>query len=436
MIGALAILNFSCNKSPESIGDNLQPESNFIGVYYIDSIEVQSYSVLVDSLSTKNVTYALLGSMKDPVFGQTDAGFYTQFHLSSSTHNFGDAPVFDSLVLQLYQSGYYGDTTTMQTIHVYELEDTLSSQESYYGFTNMPVGVTDYANSYQYYPRPLTSGRIVGTDTIAKPVIRIPLSQELGQKLLSFPSSAYESSEAFKAEFKGLYVTSESVNQNGSISSIALTNNTYSLLQLYYRENPSSEKTLRYDFYVTSSDVYFTHYEHDYETGSDDFRQQVLQGDTALGADVLYLQAMGGVKTFLKFPEVETWVDSLGKRVVINEAKLIISGSASVGDSSYYPAPSKLVVVGIRADGTNFLLPDYYEGDSYYGGAYSSKTNTVTFRISEYLQDIVSGVTPNLGVYLAINAASYNAQRWVIAGPSSTEGNRLKLELTYSLVGE
>ena len=101
MVFALALLGFSCKKSPNTIGNNLIDGENYIGVYHTDSLPVVCHSI-VDSIGTKNVSYALLGSMKDPVFGTTDAGFYTQLHLSSTDHRYGNNPVLDSLGRQPY----------------------------------------------------------------------------------------------------------------------------------------------------------------------------------------------------------------------------------------------------------------------------------------------------------------------------------------------
>ncbi len=439
MIGASTLFNFSCKKSPDTIGNELQPESNYIGAYFTDTTSIECYSTFVDSMGTTSVTYALLGSMMDPVFGRTNAGFYTQLHLSSSGQQFGENAVLDSVVLQLNLSGYYGDTTTLQTVHVYEMSDSLSSSETYYSFSIIPTETEDFANGYQFKPKPNTTGYVIGSDTLKKPVIRIPLSASFGNKLLTAGDDAYSEPDNFKEFLKGLYVTCESVSAGGSVSYITLTNHDYTLLQLYYHESPEATTTSRYDFYVTSADKYFNHFDHNYTLGSEAFVNQVVNGDTTLGAQVLYLQATGGVRTFLRFPNVlHLGGDSLEdyQHVVINQAKLIIPASEVAGDTSIYGHPSALVLYGINEDGSTYLLPDYYEGSSYYGGSYSSKTNSVTFRISEYLQNLIQGDKPNKGIYVAINAGAYNANRWIVAGPNSGGSKRLKLEITYSIVGE
>lgn len=423
----------SCRHNSSHIGDNLLPESNYIGVYHTDTTEILCHSLLVDSLGTKNVSSALLGAMYDPIFGNTEAGFYTQIRLSSTGQNFGESPILDSIVLQLYLTGYYGDTNTYQNVSVYEITDTIAASESYYSFSTAPIDPIDLANNYQFKPRPRTSSYIIENDTIKKPVIRIPLSNDLGNKLINAPTSVYQSAEAFKAYFKGLYVTANRIYEGGAMSYLTLTNNTHTLLQVYYKENAEATKQQRYDYYITSKDVYFNHFEHDYETADEDFRKQVLDDSISLGQQCVFLQSMGGVRTFIHFPNINHWKDTINQHIVINQAKLILPGSTAIVDTNY-KAPTALALVGIGDNDKPYILPDFYEGAGFYGGTYDSKNDQVYFRITEYMQDIILGNKPNNGIYMTINGASTNAQRWILNGPQAPDSLRMKLEVTYSLV--
>ena len=435
MIGTLVLAFASCKKSPETIGNNLISGDNYIGVYHTDTVEVLCHSYL-DSVATGNVVNALLGAMKDPIFGTSEAGFYTQFRPSVAGQSFGSNPVMDSLVLQLCISGYYGDTTTLQTVRAYELTDTLSIQKTYYNFTTVATSITDHANGHQFRPHPRTESYIIGTDTVSQPIIRIPLSQELGQYLMTLDTSAYSRPDLFKQQFKGLYLICDPVATNGAITYINLTNNTYSLLQLYYHDAATPEKPMRYNFYVTSSDAYFNHIDHDYTQGSQNFVSQIIDDQPSLGQEEVYLQAMGGVKVWIKFPNLTRWTDAISDgHLVINEAKLILPASA-VATDSIYKAPSVYSLIGFNGDSTTYLLPDYYEGSNYFGGSYSSSKQSVTFRISEYVQSIIMEKKENMGLSMGINGASYGAQRLVINGPNAPVGEKMRLEVTYSIVNE
>ena len=435
MIGMLLLAFAACRKSPETIGNNLISDSDYIGVFHTDTVEIECHSYK-DSVSTKNVSYALLGSMKDPVFGNSEAGFYTQFRLSLAGQSFGTAPILDSLVLQLSVGNYYGDTNVMQTVHVYELMDTLSGSSPYYNHSTVDFNPIDHANGYQFRPHPRTTKHVVGSDTVNHAIIRIPLSAVLGEYLMNLDSTAYTQPDYFKNAFQGLYVTCDPVSQPGAITSISLTDNTYTLLQLYYHNEATPEKAMRYDYYVTSSDVYFNHIDHDYTQGSPDFVDQLINGHDEMGQQTVYVQTMGGVRTHILMPNIEHWSDTLeGSYIVINEAKLILPASEMLSDS-LFRLPSNFILLGFNADSTTFLLPDYYEGTGYFGGTYNSTEKAVVFRISEYMQNIITGKRENHGLSFGINGAGYSAQRMVVNGPQSMEDNKMRLEVTYSIVSE
>ena len=132
---------------------------------------------------------------------------------------------------------------------------------------------------------------------------------------------------------------------------------------------------------------------------------------------------------------MEHWVDTLseGTHLIINEAKLIVP-AASV-DTAVYTAPNSLSLVYFKDDGTTSILPDYFEGTSYFGGGFNANTNSATFRISEYMQDIILGKQADNGLSLGITGGSYNAHRLILNGPE-VEENRLRVEITYSIVVE
>lgn len=436
IISVLIVFCASCSKTTEYIGNGLLPENDHIGAYYTDSLQLVCHTERVDSLLSKNMSTVLFGSMMDPVMGQTNANIFMQLRLSSTNPHFGTDPQIDSVVLQLAYTGYYGDTTTMQTLHVNELSEAIIDSLNYYQFSDLAVDDEDLAGGFQFVPRPKTA-----VDSSGYAALRIPLSIGFGEHLVSADSATYSSSDGFKNFFHGLKLSCDGVGAGGAISYFNPTLNNVTKLEIYYRETPEApvEQQQRYDFYITSNEVYFNQYLHDYTLGSSDFTQQVLDGDTLLGQTQLYLQSMGGVRSFISFSDLKDWATALqedGSHLIINEAKLIIPAAAGMVDTALLTPPSSLALVSLKPEGGTSLLPDYMEGTSYYGGVYSSSTRSVTFRISEYLQEVILGNYDSRGLYLSIVGASYNAQRWVVAGPDVAEDSRLRCEIKYSLVKE
>lgn len=435
MIGTLVSAFVSCKKSPDTIGNNLISDGDYIGVFKTDTVQIVCHSYL-DSVNTTNASTALLGAIMDPVFGRTEAGFFTQFRFSVAGQSFGTNPVMDSLVLQLGISSCSGDTTTLQTVHVYELLDTLSTNATYYNHSVVATDNVDHASGFQFRPRPRTKVHVIGTDTIAQPIVRIPLSQALGQYLMTLDSTAYSRPDLFKEQFHGLYVACSPVMETGAMTYVNLTSNSYTMLQLYYHDAATPDKPMRYNYYVSSSDAYFNHFDHDYELGNNAFVSQLVEGQEDLGQEKIYLQTMGGVRAYVTFPNVEHWADSLeGCHMVINQARLILP-AAEEGLDSLYSMPSSFILLGFKADSTTYLLPDYYEGTGFFDGSFNSSSKSVSFRVTEYMQRLIMKKTENHGLSLGINGASYNAQRMVINGPNAPQGEKMRLEVTYSLVND
>jgi len=429
----LMLIAFACSKKPERIGENLQPDQNLIQLLQTDTTTIVAYSQLEDTIRTDEPARALFGSLKDPVFGTTKAGFYTQTRLSTNGHNFGEDPQLDSLVLQLAYDGYYGDTNTLQTMRVYELLDDIFIDSAYFSASERNVSELDYAN-FSFTPAPRTPF-VSGDDTLS-PAIRIRLSDvstALGEKILNASETDLESADDFKAYFKGLYVMAESVGSDGAILYFNLTTN-LSRLTIYY--NNETDDSLRYDFFITSSEARYNFFDHNnYADADPAFQNQVLNNDTLAGRNLLYTQAMAGVKTKIHFPNLKN-LSSDGKQIVINEAKLLFR---STEDTLLTP-PSQMALVKDKGDGTYAVLPDQLEGEAFFGGKFKSSVNGYEFRLTRYVQDLLLNpdATDDYGLYFFVLGASAKADRWVFNGtqPESDTLQRFKLQLVYSIVNE
>lgn len=431
---AALLLLFSCNKKPEQIGLGIIPDVDKANLFFTDTISITAYSLREDSIRTDEPSNILLGSINDPVFGTSVAGFYAQFALSTNGHDFGSNPQLDSLVLQLAYSGYYGDTATQQRIRVYEINEQLYYDSSYYSRRLTPYDPTDYAD-YELAVRPV-SPFIFGTDTLS-PAFRIRLSDlfpTLGNKILQASEENLESTAKFQEYFKGIYVAADPVASGGVIAYLNLPSN-LSRMTIYYRND--DQDSLRYELFLTGSTARYNYFSHqDYQNAATDFRQQVVEGDTSLGKKLIYVQAMDGVKTFIRFPNLGAFASSLGKKVVVNEAKLIFQGTASNND---FKPPSQLALVaGSENKGKYRVLADQLEGDNYFGGSYKKSVNAYEFRLTRLIQNmILDGTTqPDYGLYVFVSGASSMADRMVLSGtePQADTLKPFRLHLIYSLV--
>ena len=149
----------ACQK-PGNIGEDLiAVQDSKVNVSFTDTLTIDAHSQRVDSVGTSRLLQNLLGSHYDPVFGTTTASFYTQLRLSQNDVNFGSNPVCDSIILTLDYNAFYGDSNQTQTIKVYQLDEDIFYDSTYYSndsIMSMPTPIGSYSDRFnlvdsQYY---------------------------------------------------------------------------------------------------------------------------------------------------------------------------------------------------------------------------------------------------------------------------------------------
>ena len=299
LLAAFLLTAVSCSKPAGTIGAIINPDQSRLRVKWSDTTTLYAFSRPDDSVRSDNLGTNMLGSHLDPVFGNITTGFYTHFFLSAFEHDFGENPVADSLVVQLLFTGRsYGDTTTPLEIHVYQVEEDLYADSIYFSNVDFETGDVDFAD-FSFVPLPNDSV-VIEEDTLDA-ILRIPLnqSQDLAEYLLNAPEDAMENSDNFIEYFKGLYFASSTVNEGGSLVYFDLLPN-LSRMTLYYSND--EEDSLRFEYLITSNSARIGKYLHNFENGSPEFRQQVVEGDTALGIEQFYVQGL--VRIFDIFDQV------------------------------------------------------------------------------------------------------------------------------------
>ena len=205
-------------------------------------------------------------------------------------------------------------------------------------------------------------------------------------------------------------------------------------MTLYYHNEDGQKQ--RYTFACSDNCVRFTHIDHTYSSsGSSDFIQEVLQGQTSLGDKVLFIQGGGGVKTRITFPYLENTFAKFNNRVFIHRAELVITNAQP--DEKIFVQPTILTLQGIRkSDNAIRFLPDddYYTNANYFGGTYDASKSEYRFRITKYVQQLIlqQGDWSN-AVNLIVRGSAVRPHRLVLDGTDTESPTRLRLEITYSI---
>ncbi|OQX78699.1 MAG: hypothetical protein B6D61_04935 [Bacteroidetes bacterium 4484_249] len=429
IVASFIFILSSCNKKPETIGLDLV-DGDLLFVGFDTVIQVSAFSSIDDSVVTDETSLNLLGSQYTYTFGLTDASFYSQLRLSLVGPNFGEGAVGDSAFLTLVYEGYYGNINTEQTVKVFQLMDSISRDSTYYSNSDFAIDETELAN-YTFIPAPEDSiVEITSTDTTYyAPELRIPLNQEFIDKIL-YPDNPDDLStnEDFLRYFNGIYVTTESVFApgEGAILYFNLLKDRSNATIYYHNDSVDS---LSYQLSINLNNARVDKFEHDYSLSTDEtFKEQILNSDTSLGSQQLYLQGLAGIKTTVKFPgfDIEEWIAT--EKIAINEVKLILPAIEPVEELA---PPENLVLFKLDENGNLSFTEDQLEGDNYFGGNYSS--NAYQFRISFYVQDMING-EPDNGLVLYPSSKTVKANGVTLLGTNQNLSQYVHLRIIYTLL--
>ena len=430
----LALIFSGCENDPDKIGIDLQPESDKLGVVYTDTVTVLAHTIRVDSVRTDETSRTMLGSYNDPVFGSSSSSLALQLRLSSTSIDLGATPVLDSIVLSIDYTTVamgsntimraYGDTTTAQTWNVYELDQSIYADSIYYSSTPVALKSGEIATK-TFAPHPTDSIFVDSVKTQAR--LRIKMDDSFVQKFRDATPTDFEAIDKFLQFFKGLYIQPEMVTQGGAILFFNVGSTT-SGMTLYYKN--AAEDSLKYFFPVTTLSARFMNFSHDYQFAAPELVNQ-LNGDTALGQQQIFVQAMGGTAVIFEFPYIRNL--TLDGNLALNQAKIVFTNPVAV---SPFLEPIDYLLYNVGNDGRYRLLEDQSEGTDYFGGTYNRSTDQFSFRITQQLQKILTQDTLATRFYLGATSGSILPNRLVLNGFNPPEGvenpGRLKLELIFT----
>ena len=416
------MLTFGTCKKPELAGEDLLPDFPHDNIFQADTFTIIAETELWDTVkaTASNGTY-LLGNFNDPIFGRTDAGFYTQF-------SFNETPtanaVVDSVVLTLRYFDQYGNADKLngaQRVRVFELIDSLGTTRTFHTSDHhlfaQELGAKTFWPDYNHSVP-------VGTAYLA-PQLRIRLNNEFGMRLLQ---ADYTDEKNFKANFKGFAVIPDNQGlgvDQGAIISFKL-NDAVSGVTLYTHVDTSS-KTFTYPFNSTcAAHSWFRHeYNPDLAAHFD---------NPILGREKLFVQSNAGTRVRLRFPYLGNL--SLNSLVVISRAQLICP-IQEWSDHSY-PAPTDLALQqnypiksqdDLRDSLALFLL---YEFEPTSSVNYDADQREYVLDLSLYMQRVMNGdYGADSAIYITTTAPVQTGLRTVLNGPGhATRPMRLRILYT------
>ncbi len=382
----------------------------------VDTFSLRVGSLYVDTVTTTNPSYLLLGSYVDSIFGKYDASFYAQVRISALNPDFGDLTkiTIDSLVLGMRFADYYGKLDE-QTFEVYEITEDLLSTNSYNTKSTVSVKSTNLvlSNSSKITPKPFgyKFPEFV-TDTV-RDNVRIQLNKDLAQRFITDSKTNPEnfaSMDAFLAYFKGFQVKVNNANQQigeGGVMSFAYPPQ----LTMYYKLDGVAKK---FYFELNSSGVRFNHVETNY-AGTE--VEKLVLGLTTNQKD-FYAQA-NHVRGTVSLPTIT----SIPSNSVIHYAKLILpvdytnTNLYALSSELFVSIPNTLTDPNLRYI-TNAVLDTASHG--------------YIVDVRDHLQQVITGKRLNYNLVFSPKFFSLSAERVHFLGPNTTGDFKPRLLIKYS----
>lgn len=454
------ILFSSCQKS-DLIGLGVDPDNLIKSSLATTSVD--AFTEKEDSLITTGSAQHAFGYLNDPVFGTTQASIALGLSLPSEGFSFGTSAELDSAILVLkYGNEFYGDSTKASRfpIEVHQLSERYNTSANYYNTKNWAYNPSVISKSLvvSHFPWRDSSRSVFQIidgiqDTAVKvlPQLRIPLDETfIRNNILQASAANLASNTAFSNYFKGLYVTVNKGTASGAggITFFDLQTTDVSRLEIYYRnvkdDNSKDTNMVVFGFSNATASSKIVH------TYSATIEAQLDNPGTA--SDVVYAQALGGLRTRLHFPDAElNKIKALGE-VAVNKAELIVTEVLTQGSGTVFLTPAaRLTLYRTDIAGVRKPVPDNaigmdarYLPEVLFGGFYNKDARQYKFIITSYIQDLLNGRLKQYDTYLApiargltgssnISPSAITAGRTVIAGSTNSNPDyRIKLKVYYT----
>ncbi|WP_205513179.1 DUF4270 family protein [Longitalea arenae] len=245
----------SCYKKDIQVG--IERAESHTRIITVDTVGVLLSSFVLDSFTTNNNQFALIGNYHDAYTGKTNASTFFQLGLPTLSEDAATllpkSAVYDSLVIYMKPSGYYyGDTTQPFAISVYQLAEqptakTVNNRQVIYNKTSFPLKGASLV-TYSKLVRPNND-----RDSI---IIKLP--QDMGQDFytkIQTKASQFTSAENWLDFFRGLCIQ-PSNNNAGAVYGFNMGDSSISMRLHYHLTLPSKQDKVL-EFVLTNPTLQF-----------------------------------------------------------------------------------------------------------------------------------------------------------------------------------
>jgi hypothetical protein len=411
LLSFLLLFCYSCKKDNRVLGVDVQPTEDDLNANVTKGI-VYAHTQKIDStLILKNTKLKYIGSNNDKYFGRLDVGLYLNSNISVTSLNFGTTPVLNSaeIILAVDILNYTGNLNSTLTYSVFSLDSALRTTGLYFTSNNR-LHNKDSLIAVHNTSLTVYKGKLA---------IRIPIDSNYADRIIQHPEHLVNNT-TFQAQYKGFYVSPSVKNSEEGAIYLANLEDSISGFYINYKPTPSdSLKSFRFSF-SGSKAARFNTVTYTVTEAHPSLKAQI-SGDTAKGADNLFLRGLGVTRLKVFIPFLKNRSDS--GIWAVNRAEVVFHVDPSFTDASgKYQKPPALTLFALDSLGREVLTQDQKNStdQARYDGTYDEAGKKYVFNIARHAQSILKGERRNYGFHLHVVGSDLDMikqiERLVLAG--------------------
>lgn len=338
---------FSCEKdNPTNLTDN----PSKVSAALVDTFQVNTFSVMEDSVKSSERNNPLLGIFNSDLVGISKSSIFGTIKPDSLDRVYPASDfVIDSFFLELHVVDKYGGNEEL-TFDVYKTTEIVNPNITHYGFDSLQLGThlgsfkTSLSDSGMYY---------------------FDLDSVKATELMNLTAAETASEISFYSFFPGIAIVPQASGLGSNEGAILKLNRTGIALHLWFSttNNTDNQYDLRTKFNLESDNYIFANYKHTTNGSS----LESIVNDSTLGNDFFITQGMSGGIGKIKFPSVEKWYSN-NSNVLLNQFQFKVYCEPN----STYPNPEQLILTYLSTAGV----------ETFTTGTLNEFENSYTFLVS------------------------------------------------------
>lgn len=404
----------NCGDEPVFIGRNLLPPTDNMLIRTDSITEILAYTVNAKPIITSSNDYYLAGSLNDSIFGYSEASLVGRIEITSP-RNIPAGRFIDSLIVEIRIKGYYGDSTSLLKLKVFELVENLKTDTSYFSNTDTE-GLFD--------PVELGSTEFFPNDSL----IRFHLTNpEFLHKFAEAEDSIFSLNNYFTDVFKGFYLETDKYTEAGGAFAYLDLKSNDTKITLYYDTDKSDTANLSYLMRFSSQSTTFNVFRSSY----DSYPPAIGLNNPLSNDTVLFSTSMAGLDVRIVFPDLEKWRDR--SHISIVKAELIIGVEDELYNwKDYTKYPERLILYSLNDKNSYDILYDSRINPELFGGFYNKEKNEYKINISYFLQSYLDKKIEKTEFALVTQNNHSTANRVLLKSPLASGKGRMKLKVIYT----